>query len=53
MNSVETGLREMGCPKINLQIRSVNYNITSFYQKLGFTNDLVVSMGKRLEADHC
>ena len=52
MNSVETGLREMGCPKINLQIRTVNDKIASFYQKLGFTNDHVVSMGKLLEADH-
>ena len=52
MNSVETGLREMGCPKINLQIRAGNNKIASFYQKLGFTNDHVVSMGKRLEADH-
>jgi len=52
MNSVETALREMGCPKINLQIRTGNDKIGSFYQKLGFTNDQVVSMGKRLEADH-
>ncbi len=27
MNSVETGLREMGCPKINLQIRTGNDKI--------------------------
>jgi hypothetical protein len=52
MISVETGLREMGCPKINLQIRTGNDKIESFYQKLGFTNDQVVSMGKRMEADH-
>ena len=52
MNSVESALREMGCPKINLQIRTGNDKIGSFYQKLGFTNDQVVSMGKRLEADH-
>ena len=52
MNSVETGLLEMGCPKINLQIRTGNDKIQLFYQKLGFTNDQVVSMGKRLEADH-
>ncbi len=52
MNSLETGLREMGCPKINLQIRRGNDKVASFYQKLGFTNDHVVSMGKRLEADH-
>ena len=52
MNSVEIGLREMGCPKINLQIRRGNNKIASFYQKLGFTSDNVVSMGKRLEDDH-
>ena len=52
MNSVETKIREMGCPKINLQIRTGNDKIAFFYQKLGFTNDHVVSMGKRLEADH-
>ncbi len=52
MNSVETVLREMGCPKINLQIRRGNDKIASFYQKLGFTSDNVVSLGKRLEDDH-
>ena len=52
MNSVETGLREMGCPNINLQIRTGNDKLAYFYQKLGFTNDHVVSMGKRLEANH-
>ena len=52
MNSVETGLREMGCPKINLQIPTVNDKMASFYQKIGFTNDTVVSMGKWLEVDH-
>ena len=52
MNSVETDFREMGCSKINLQIRTGNDKIASFYQKLGFTKDHVVSMGKRLEVDH-
>ncbi len=52
MNSVENGLREMGCPKINLQIRRGNDKIASFYQNLDFTYDHVVSMGKRLEAVH-
>ena len=51
MNSAETRLRELGCPKINLQIRTGNDKIESFYQKLGFTKDHVVSMGKRQEAD--
>ena len=52
MNSVENGLREMGCPKINLQIRTGNAKIAFFYQKLGFTKDHEVSMGKRIEDDH-
>ena len=52
MNSVETALWEIGCPKINLQIRTGNDKIAYFYQKLGFTNDPVVSMEKRLEVDH-
>ena len=52
MNSVETKIRKMGCPKINLEIRTGNDKVASFYQKLGFTNNDVVSMGKRLEADH-
>ena len=52
MDSVETGLLEMDCPKINLQIRTGNDTMARFYQKLGFTKDHVVSMGKRLEDDH-
>ena len=52
MNSVETKIREMGCPKINLQIRTGKDKIAFFYQKLGFTNDHVASMRKLLEADH-
>ena len=52
MNSVETEIRKMGCPKINLQIRTANDKIAFAHQKLGFTNNHVVSMGKRLEADH-
>ena len=30
MNSVETEIRKMGCPKINLQIRTGNYRIALF-----------------------
>ena len=52
MNSVETEIRKMGCPKINLQIRTANDKIAFAYQKLGFTNDHVASMRKLLEADH-
>jgi ribosomal protein S18 acetylase RimI-like enzyme len=52
MKSVESELRKIACPKINLQIRSGNAKVMKFYQKLGFTDDRVLSMGKRLEEDH-
>ena len=52
MVNVESELRKIGCPKINLQIRSGNDKVMTFYQKLGFTDDRALSMGKRLEEDH-
>ena len=52
MENVESELRKRGCPKINLQIRSGNARVIAFYQKLGFTDDQALSMGKRLEEDH-
>ncbi len=47
----ETLLVEAGCPKLNLQIRSSNADVISFYKHLGYAPDDVVSMGKRLIAD--
>ena len=51
MDEAEARLRAMGCPKINLQIRSSNIDVIRFYQSLGYSEDDVVSMGKRLEQD--
>jgi len=47
----ERRLRESGCPKINLQIRTSNQGVIEFYRRIGYTLDDVVSMGKRLELD--
>jgi ribosomal protein S18 acetylase RimI-like enzyme len=44
-------LRAAGCPKINLQIRRGNAAVTAFYASLGYVEDDVISMGKRLEHD--
>ncbi len=44
-------LREAGCPKINLQIRTSNHGVIAFYRRLGYSTDDVVSMGKRLDHD--
>lgn len=51
MEAVEEGLLGMGCPKINIQIRTDNAGAAQFYESIGFIRDEVISMGKRLEAD--
>ena len=51
MDEAEACLRAIGCPKINLQIRSSNTEVVAFYCALGFTVDDSLSMGKRLVED--
>jgi len=51
MNEAENLLKNVGCPKINLQIRDTNSQAIEFYKSIGFITDQVVSMGKRLEPD--
>jgi ribosomal protein S18 acetylase RimI-like enzyme len=51
MGEAEANLRAVGCPKINLQVRSTNTGVIEFYKNIGFKNDEVVSFGKRLEPD--
>ena len=51
MDAAEARLRKLGCPKINLQIRTSNTKVIAFYKALGYTEDDVVSMGKRLDPD--
>lgn len=48
MRQAEEKLRALGCPKINLQVRKGNADVLAFYEAIGFTEDAVVSMGKRL-----
>ena len=49
MARVEDGLRAMGCPKLNLQVRSSNSQAVAFYERLGYAVEERVSMGKRLK----
>ena len=51
MQAVEQKLKEKGCPKVNLQIRKNNVKVIAFYSALGYGNDHVVSLGKRLESN--
>ncbi len=45
---VEAALRELGCPKINLQVLADNADVVEFYRKLGFKVEERISMGKVL-----
>ncbi len=51
MDEAEKHLRSLGCPKINLQVRSSNKIVIDFYKRIGFKEDDVVSLGKRIESD--
>lgn len=51
MEAVEHLLKKMGCPKISLQIRASNTDVISFYQSLGYKDDNVISLGKKLIVD--
>ena len=48
---VEELLRQRGCQKINLQIRTTNQAVIAFYAALGYGNDDVIGLGKRIEHD--
>lgn len=51
MAEAETRLRRLGCPKVNLQVRTSNQAAVAFYRRIGYSVDDVISMGKRLELD--
>jgi ribosomal protein S18 acetylase RimI-like enzyme len=51
MREAEQLLQKLGCPKISLQIRRGNAAAAAFYAHLGYREDDVISMGKRLEHD--
>ena len=51
MEEAERTLHAEGCPKINLQIRTTNAGVLAFYRALGYMQDEVISLGKRLEHD--
>ncbi len=51
MREVERRLLERGCPKLNLQVRAANPEALEFYRRLGYDQDEVVSLGRRLIED--
>ena len=48
MKKAEEILREHKCPKINLMVRRSNQSVIDFYKKIGFVEDEVICIGKRL-----
>lgn len=51
MAAVESKIQALGCPKINLQVRESNAAALAFYEALGYGNDRVIGLGKRLVHD--
>ncbi|MHC4646593.1 MAG: GNAT family acetyltransferase [Planctomycetota bacterium] len=49
IQEAEQRLRRLGCPKVNVQIRTSNSEAVAFYKRIGFDEEERVSMGKRLD----
>jgi ribosomal protein S18 acetylase RimI-like enzyme len=48
MRRIEAALAERGCLKVNLQVVASNLGAVAFYEKIGYSVEERVSMGKRL-----
>ena len=48
MDRAEAGLLELGCPKLNLQVRRSNADVVAFYENRGHRVEDVISLGKPL-----
>jgi ribosomal protein S18 acetylase RimI-like enzyme len=48
LRRLEAALAERGCLKVNLQVRASNAAVVAFYERLGYSVEERVSMGKRL-----
>ena len=51
MDHAEDLLRAVGCPKINVMIRTTNAKVLAFYERLGYIDNQCHTLGKRLESD--
>ncbi|HEY0479187.1 MAG TPA: GNAT family acetyltransferase [Kofleriaceae bacterium] len=51
MAEVERRLEALGCPKLNLMVRRENTAVVGFYEHLGYDEQSVVTLGKRLIVD--
>ncbi|MEQ9021227.1 MAG: GNAT family N-acetyltransferase [Pseudomonadales bacterium] len=51
MGEIETLLKAMGWPKLNIAVRNTSKRVLDFYQSLGYSLAEVASLGKRLVPD--
>lgn len=51
MAEIERRLEALGCPKLNLMVRHDNRVALGFYERLGYDEATVVTLGKRLIVD--
>ena len=51
MTHIENALEKIGCPKLNIVVRSSNTPIIGFYDHLNYKKEDVSSLGKRLITD--
>jgi ribosomal protein S18 acetylase RimI-like enzyme len=49
VRAAEAGLRQLGCPKVNLQVRASNREVVAFYRSVGYEVEERVSLGRRLD----
>jgi ribosomal protein S18 acetylase RimI-like enzyme len=51
MATLESALLDMGCPKLNLMVRTDNTAAQGFYEGVGYARDAVATLSKRLIPD--
>ncbi len=52
MRYIESLLLQLGCPKLNIVVRSTNKSVLEFYDILSYKPDDIISLGKRLISDN-
>jgi len=51
MRACEQWVHDRGIPKIQLMVRTSNSAAVSFYHRLGYTEEQVIVLGRRLDGD--
>ena len=51
MEVIEKKIEALGAPKVQLQVRNTNEKVIEFYKSIGYKEDAVVNLGKRLVID--